>query len=260
MSPTHVPSPAKPTRHGVARVISKLGLGSRTQAAAWVREGRVRVNGVLVKDPEFPVLQGVDSVSVDGLQSAPARLVVMLNKPRGLVTTVRDEQGRDTVYRCFEGSALPWLAPVGRLDKASEGLLLFSNDPVWSAGITDPATGPDKKYHVQINQLPGAELLANLLRGVNMEGEYLRAKSARCLRSGDRNAWLEIELDEGRNRQIRRLLQAFDVGVLRLVRVAIGSLQLGDLAKGAWRELAPVEIQYFEAPARQALARHGAGQ
>jgi 23S rRNA pseudouridine2605 synthase len=223
--------------------MSKLGLGSRTQAARWVREGRVRVNGALVRDPEFPVLPGVDQVLLDDRAAAPAtRLVVMLNKPRGLVTTTRDEQGRDTVYRCLEGSDLPWVAPVGRLDKASEGLLLFTNDPLWAAGITNPASGPDKTYHVQINRLPQPDLLTTLTQGVAVDGEHLRAKLARVLRVGDKNAWLEIVLDEGRNRQIRRLLAALDLSVLRLVRVAVGSLQLGELAKGQWRPLTEPEI------------------
>jgi 23S rRNA pseudouridine2605 synthase len=230
-------------RHGVARVISKLGLGSRTQAAQWVREGRVRVNQQLVRDAEFPVRQGVDHIDIEGRQvAASARLVLMLNKPRGLVTTTRDERGRDTVYTCFAGSDLPWVAPVGRLDKASEGLLLFSNDPAWAAGITDPESGPDKTYHVQIDQLASDELLRRLELGALIEAEQLRARSVRRLRAGHKNAWLEIVLDEGRNRQIRRLLAAFDIRVLRVVRVAIGSLLLGELAKGQWRMLSPQEI------------------
>ena len=230
-------------RHGVARVLSKLGLGSRTQAAQWVRQGRVRVNGVVVDDPEFPVRAGVDQVLVDDTPTAaPERLVVMLNKPRGLVTTTADEQGRDTVYRCLEGAGLPWLAPVGRLDKASEGLLLFSNDPVWAARVTSPESGPDKTYHVQIDRLPADTELARLTGGITVDGATLRAKSVRLLRTGERNAWLEIVLDEGRNRQIRRLLAALDLSVLRLVRVAIGSLRLGELAKGAWRTVAAEEL------------------
>src|SRR5690606_2624677 len=134
-------------------------------------------------------------------EHAPIHL--LLNKPRGLVTTTSDEHGRDTVYRCFDGAGLPWIAPVGRLDKASEGLLLFSNDPLWAGRITDPETGPDKTYRVQIATLPGAPLLAALVEGVDAAGARLRAKSARLLRSGTKNAWLEIVLDEGRNRQIR---------------------------------------------------------
>ncbi len=230
-------------RCGAARAISKLGLGSRTQGAQWVKAGRVRVNGRLVSDPEFPVSYVTDRITVHGLESARPRLVVMLNKPRGLVTTTRDEQGRDTVYRCFAGSDLPWLAPVGRLDKASEGLLLFSNDSAWSARVTHPSTSPDKTYHVQIDRVPDAALLADVKRGVDVDGELLRTKFVRCLRSGQKNGWLEITLDEGRNRQIRRLLSVLDITVLRLVRVSIGNLQLGQLVKGGWRVVTEQEIE-----------------
>jgi 23S rRNA pseudouridine2605 synthase len=230
-------------RLGVARVLSKLGVCSRTQAAALVAAGRVRVNGRVVQDPESPVREGVDRVEVDGVAARAAeRIVVLLNKPRGLVTTASDEQGRDTVYRCLDGASLPWLAPVGRLDRASEGLLLFTNDPQWAALVTAPDTGPDKTYHVQIDRVADPDLLRSLERGVDEGGERLRAKSARLLRAGDRNSWLEIVLDEGRNRQIRRLLAAHEVAVLRLVRVAIGALELGELAKGAWRRLSAAEI------------------
>lgn len=233
----------KAPRRGVARAISKLGAASRTQAALWVREGRVRVNGRVVLDAEFPVVDGMDRIEIDGRPTQAAeRLVVMLNKPRGLVTTRTDEQGRDTVYSCFAGAALPWLAPLGRLDKASEGLLLFSNDPAWAARITDPKSGPRKTYHVQIDRRAEAKLLASLERGAVQDGERLLAQSARILREGEKNSWLEIVLDEGRNRQIRRLLAAFEVSVLRLVRVAIGPLLLGELPKGHWRPLEPKEI------------------
>lgn len=230
------------TRHGLARVLSKQGVCSRSEAARWIVEGRVSVDGRIVRDPEFPVVAGHATIRVDGQASgAHERLYLMLNKPRGLVTTVRDEQGRDTVYRCLEGAHLPWIAPVGRLDKASEGLLLFTNDPEWAARITDPAQGPDKTYHVQIDALPDDALLQGLTAGVSVDGEHLSARSVQVLRRGERNAWLEIVLEEGRNRQIRRLLAAFDVGVLRLVRVAVGPLALGDLGKRAWRMLEPHE-------------------
>jgi 23S rRNA pseudouridine2605 synthase len=235
--------PATSVRHGIARVLSKAGLCSRTQAAAWVREGRVALNGRIVRDPETPVRAGVDRVAVDGRElEAAGRVYLALNKPRGLVTTASDEKGRDTVYACIADAGLPWLAPVGRLDQASEGLLLMSNDPAWAAAITDPDTGPDKTYRVQVDAIPDAALLARLLEGVVDDGERLAAKSATLLRSGTRNAWLEIVLDEGRNRQIRRLLAAHGLGVLRLVRVSIGALALGDLAKGQWRHLTPAEV------------------
>ena len=237
------------TRHGLARVLSKRGVCSRSEAARWIAAGRVRVDGRVVRDPEFPIAaSGNARIAVDGRDiDEPARLYLMLNKPRGLVTTAQDERGRDTVYRCFDGAQwqgapLPWLAPVGRLDQASEGLLLFCNDPEWAARITDPQTGPDKTYHVQVDTIPDEGVLAGLVHGMEHEGVLLRAKTARLLRAGERNAWLEIVLDEGRNRQIRRLLASFDIEVLRLVRVAIGGLGLGDLPKGQWRVLGQAEL------------------
>ena len=229
-------------RHGVARVLSKRGVCSRTEAAARVRAGRVRVNDAVVLDPEFPVGEH-DRVHVDGRPlGAAARLCIALNKPRGLVTTARDERGRGTVYDCLRESGLPWLGPVGRLDQASEGLLLLSNDPAWAAAITDPLTGPDKTYHVQVDGVPGDDVLARWRSGVDVDGDRLAAKAARVLRSGGRTAWLEIVLDEGRNRHIRRLLQTDRFAVRRLVRIAIGPVALGDLAKGAWRPLREDEI------------------
>ena len=225
-------------RHGLARSLSKFGLCSRSEAERRIRDGRVRVDGRVMRDPEFPVSTGQHAIEVDGqVLTRPNRCYLMLNKPRGLITTTVDEQGRETVYRCFDEAGLPWIAPVGRLDKASEGLLLFCNDPAWAAVITAPSTGPDKTYHVQIDSIPDAALIARLVAGIEMDGESVSAKSAAVLRAGEKNAWLEIVLDEGRNRQIRRLLAAFDITVLRLVRVAIGSLQLGALGKGQWREL-----------------------
>jgi 23S rRNA pseudouridine2605 synthase len=235
------PSSAVP-RHGLARVISKLGIASRTQAARWVAEGRISVDGRVARDPERPTDAASERIALDGADiGVQQRIYLMLNKPRGVVTTAADEHGRDTVYALLSDAALPWLAPVGRLDKASEGLLLFSNDSAWAARITAPDSRLDKTYHVQVDCLPDATLLAALRAGIDDRGERLALKAVRELRRGDKNAWLEVVLDGGRNRQIRRVLAAFDIGVLRLVRVAIGPLALGGLAKGAWRRLDEAE-------------------
>ena len=224
-------------------MISKLGIASRAQAARWIAEGRVSVDGRVARDAERPTDAAAERIAVDGIDvHAQRRVYLMLNKPRGVITTAADEQGRDTVYALLADAGLPWLAPVGRLDKASEGLLLLTNDSAWAARITAPDAHLDKTYHVQVDRLPDALLLDALSVGVDDRGERLALKSVRELRRGDRNAWLEIVLDEGRNRQIRRVLAAFDIGVLRLVRVAIGTLVLGELAKGAWRPLGASEV------------------
>jgi len=179
----------------------------------------------------------------DAPARAPARVYIALNKPRGLVTTRADEKGRATVYACLADADLPWVSPVGRLDQASEGLLLFSNDSAWNAAVTDPATHVNKIYHVQIGLLPTPEFLARLHQGAVVDGELLQVRAAHELRRGGRNAWLEITLDEGKNRHLRRLLKACGCEVLRLIRIGIGPLRLGDLPKGAWRHLAPEEVR-----------------
>lgn len=244
----------RPPRYGLARVLSKRGLCSRSEAERRIRDGRVRINGRVVRDPEFPVQLDASGIELDGHTARTgAHQYLVLNKPRGLVTTVRDERGRDTVYRCFDGADPGWIAPVGRLDKASEGLLLFTSDPAWAAQITDPDQGPRKTYHVQVDGLPDTALLAAFVHGVEDAGEWLQVGSARILRRGARNAWLEIVLDEGRNRHIRRLLAAYGLDVLRLVRVAIGGLVLGELPKGAWRPLSAAEVRALGRPADSAI-------
>jgi len=227
---------------GLARAMSKLGYCSRSRAAELIRAGKVRVNGALRRDPESPVRLGRDRIEVDGQPLEAARKIYLaMNKPRGVVTTASDEKGRDTVYALLE-KGTPWCSPVGRLDQASEGLLLFTNDTEWANRITSPETHLDKTYHVQIAAIAEEALLESLQRGVvARDGEALRVKSASLLRRGERNCWLEIVLDEGRNRQIRRLLETQNIEVLHLVRVAIGPLQLGELVKGAVRALTAEE-------------------
>ena len=137
-------------RHGLARVISKLGIASRAQAARWIAEGRVSVDGRVARDAERPTDAASERIAVDGVDvHAQRRVYLMLNKPRGVITTAADEQGRDTVYALLADAGLPWLAPVGRLDKASEGLLLLTNDSAWAARITAPDAHLDKTYHVR---------------------------------------------------------------------------------------------------------------
>jgi 23S rRNA pseudouridine2605 synthase len=232
----------------LARALSKLGYCSRSAAVGLIHAGRATINGTVCRNPEKPVHLPEDLLSVDGktIQSQ-ARLYLMLNKPRGLVTSTSDEKGRDTVYSCL-GIDLPWLSPVGRLDKASEGLLLLTNDSSWAARVSAPETHLEKTYHVQVNTVPDQALTLQLVKGTGTrQGDFLRARSATVWRSAAKNAWLEIVLDEGKNRQIRRLLAEFGIEVLRLVRVAIGPLPLGDLAKGTYRPLTNLEKEMIDA-------------
>jgi 23S rRNA pseudouridine2605 synthase len=273
-------------RIGLARALSKLGYCSRSQAAELIRDGCVRLNQVVRFDPETPVHLTRDRILVNDCPiEAGAKIYLVMNKPRGLVTTAADEKGRDTVYSILKksGSAAQgmnslsessaasprlnpaWVAPVGRLDKASEGLLLLTNDSEWGAGVAAPDTHLPKTYHVQIARVADEALLAALTAGGKVaansgassgetsgDGETMRASQVRLLRSGQKNSWLEIVLTEGKNRQIRRMLQALGIDVLRLVRVAIGPLQLGKLAKGEYRPLTAEEKQMLD---RSILAR-----
>jgi 23S rRNA pseudouridine2605 synthase len=233
---------------GLARALSKMGSCSRRRALAMISSGCVLVNGVVCQDAETPVNLDHDTIEVDGRHVVPtAKVYFMLNKPRGFLTTTADEKGRRTVYDCLSESNLPWLAPVGRLDKASEGLLLLSNDTQWAARIMAPESHLEKIYHVQIDCLANESLLRGMVEGVTMEdGDFLSVKCVRLLRYGSRNSWLEVVLDQGKNRHIRRLLGALGVNVLRLVRVAIGPLQLGTLAKGKCRQLSEAERRDLE--------------
>jgi len=229
-------------RTGLARCLSKLGYCSRSQATELVRDGRVKLNGNVCRNPEAPVRFGKDKLQVDdNLVQGASKLYLILNKPRGVVTTASDEKGRETIFSYLDRN-LPHLGPAGRLDKASEGLLLLSNDPEWAANITDPGSHLSKTYHVQVRGVPDARALQHLRAGVTDRDEKLSAHAVSLLRAGEKNAWLEIVLDQGRNRQIRRMLATLDYAVLRLIRVAIGPLALGDLAKGQWRRLSAAEI------------------
>ena len=241
-----MPTATPPRRIGLARALSKLGYCSRTQGFTLIRSGRVRLNGSVTRNPEAPVYLQRDRIEVDRTLVHSAEMIyLMMNKPRGFVTTAADEKGRDTVYSLLS-PGLPWVGPVGRLDKASEGLLLLTNDSEWGATILAPETHLEKTYHAQIKAHADDALIHRLTQGVRAESYWLAARRAARLREGAKNSWIEIVLDEGKNRQIRRMLEALGIEVLRLVRVAIGDLKLGDLPKGGVRPLTPDEKQMLD--------------
>lgn len=250
---------ASPRQIGLARALSKLGYCSRSRAAKLIRAGRVSLNGKIRRDPDTPVSGKHNEVAVDGkLVDPQGKIYLMLNKPRGVLTTASDEKGRETVYALlgpkYATERMRWVAPVGRLDKASEGLLLLTNDSEWGARTAAPETHLDKTYHVQVSTIADDDFLQALLRGVKTkDGEVLRATQARLVRAGEKNCWVEIVLDEGKNRQIRRMMEAMGVEVLRLLRVAIGPLQLGDLAKGGHRALTVDEKRMLDQAVRERL-------
>ena len=234
---------------GLARALSKLGICSRSEGERLIRAGEVRVDGEVIRDPSHRVVPERARLEVGGAPvSAATKVYLALNKPRGVVTTRRDPQGRPTVYDLLP-SDLPFVGPVGRLDQASEGLLLLTNDTAWGAHLTAPDSQVDKTYHVQVAGLHDPSRLARLRAGVvdPETGERLTAKAIDLLREGSRSShWLTIVLDEGKNRQIRRLLAAEGLETTRLIRVAIGPLPLGALTKGTWRHLTPAEVRALE--------------
>jgi 23S rRNA pseudouridine2605 synthase len=226
----------------LARALSKLGFTSRSAAVPLITDGRVRVKGRVQKDPNYRIDIERDRVEVDQRRiEKTSNVYVMLNKPRGLVTTRSDERGRDTVFECLKGGGFPYLTPVGRLDKDSEGLLLFSNDTRWANHITAPESALDKTYRVEINAVANEELIGALTTGVIDDNQHLAAKRAKIVRTSESTSWIEIVLDEGKNRHIRRLLTRLGVEVLRLKRVAIGKVRLGGLGEGKFRELTVAE-------------------
>lgn len=242
-------------RVGLARALSKLGYCSRSKASELIRLGRVTLNGSVRRNPEAPVVLGRDRIEVDQRAvERELRIYLAFNKPRGLVTTASDEKGRETVYSALRGD-FPWVVPVGRLDKASEGLLLLTNDSEWAARVTAPETHLDKTYHVQIRGKADEVLARRLTAGFPVDQEFLQAKRAGILRTGDRNTWIEVVLDEGKNRQIRRMLNHLGFDVLRLIRTAIGPLPLGDLAKGTVRHLTVAEKRSLDIAMDRAIDR-----
>jgi 23S rRNA pseudouridine2605 synthase len=242
----HRGTAGEPGTVSIARALSKLGFCSRAQGERLVEAGKVRVNGAIVRSQSVRVRPERDVIEVDGTRvKHVAHVYLMLNKPRGLVTTTDDPQGRATIYECLRDASLPFVTPVGRLDKASEGLLLLTNDSRWSARLIDPASHVYKVYHVQVRTTAPQAIVHRIADGIvePETGERLEVKSISLLRTGSRSgAWFEVVLDEGKNRQLRRIFTAVDVPIQRLVRVAIGRLALGDLAKGAWRMLRPDEV------------------
>lgn len=236
-------TPVFTKRIGIARVLNKAGYASRSACEKLVLAGRVSWNGSIVLNPEHPTLP-TDQISIDGKAlKAQDKVYLALNKPRGLVTTANDEQGRDTVYRCLEGLNLGHVGPVGRLDKASEGLLLFTNDSEWADSLLLPSRKLPKRYHVKWNGTPTPAQLQAILLGILDDGEILQPQSVKVIRENGKTCWLEVSLTEGKNREIRRIGASLGFETLRLVRIAIGNIQLGTLEKGCIRHLSPEEVE-----------------
>ena len=230
------------------RVLSKSGLASRTIARGWIGEGRVAVNRRTVRDPDHWVDPHRDRITLDGkaLRSA-AKTYILLYKPKGYLTTRKDPEGRPTVYDLTSGAGM-WLSPVGRLDLDTSGLLLMTNDTDFAERIANPQHKASKTYQLKAATLLSDEQIAQLRRGIELTDGPTRPAEVNRLRDRGKHTFLEMTITEGRNRQVRRMIDAVGSKVLKLVRVAIGPIRIGDLQIGKWRHLTNAEVRVLSGP------------
>jgi 23S rRNA pseudouridine2605 synthase len=232
--PGHVP---------LERALSKLGIASRTQASKWILAGLVRVNGVIRKDPLFSVFPEKAKIEIDGqIQEKIERRSFLLHKPRGVITTRSDEKGRPTVFSLIK-EELAHLVAVGRLDWATSGLLILTNNTRLSAWLTEPSNEVQRIYLVSVRGEVTEEVLGRLQKGIKDQGEILEADKVVLRKSSGKESHLTIHLSEGKNREIRRMFDAVGHEVLRLKRVGYGKLELGELQPGEYRELFNAEMK-----------------
>jgi 23S rRNA pseudouridine2605 synthase len=235
------------------RVLSRYGLASRTAAKKAIEEGRLKINGRVIRDPNYWVTPGRDVIQLDSQRLKAARKVyLMFYKPKGVITSHGDAAGRKTVYD-YLGEDTPWLFPVGRLDKNTSGLLLLTNDTNFGDLVSNPNSHILKTYIVKANGLIGDELIERLNAGVEMKrGDLAQPISVRRMENRGQYTWLEVVLTEGKNREVRRMIEAVGFKVLKLVRTHIGPLSLKGLQVGQWRNLSSAEL----ASLRRRHARH----
>jgi len=229
-------------------VLSKAGLGSRTVARGWIGEGRVAVNGKTIRNPDHWVDPERDRIAMDGKAlRSEAKAYILLYKPKGYLTTRQDPQGRPTVYD-LTGDVGTWLSPVGRLDRDSSGLLLMTNDTDLVERITNPEHKAPKTYQLKAATLLSDEQIDRLRRGIELSDGPTRPAQVERLRDRGKHTFLEMTITEGRNRQVRRMIDALGSRVLKLVRTAIGPIRIGDLQIGKWRPLTEAEVRTLMGP------------
>lgn len=223
-------------------MFSKRGIGSRTEARSWISAGRVRVNGKIVRNPDHWIDLERDRITFDGKSlAAPEKLYLLLYKPKGYLTTRRDPEGRPTVYDLIADVG-QWLSPVGRLDLDTSGLLILTNDTAFADSIMSPEFKAPKTYQVKASTLLSDDQLDQLRAGVELNDGPTRPAIVERLRDTGKYTHLAITITEGRNRQVRRMIEALGSKVLKLVRTAIGEVIIGDLQIGKWRKLTPREV------------------
>ena len=240
----------------IQKILSRAGVASRRAAERVMADGRVTVNGDVVREMGAKADLATDDIRVDGVRvKAPQeRVYLLLNKPKGVVTTRHDPEGRRTVMDLVP--AVAGLFPVGRLDVTTEGLILLTNDGEFAQRVSHPRYEVRRVYHAKVRRVPGAEPLQRLRAGVRVEGERLGVDQVRVL-EGDNNAWLELTLHEGKHHEVRRLLEAVGHPVSKLKRVALGPLTARGLEVGHYRPLTPGEVrQLAGAPAPPPRKRH----
>ena len=225
------------------RVLSKAGLGSRTEARSWIHGERVRVNGKLIANPDHWIDLDNDRILFDGkpLQSAEKRYL-LLYKPKGYITTFKDPEGRPTVYDLIEGLDA-WVFPVGRLDLDTSGLLVLTNDSGFAELLTNPHYKVPKTYQLKCSTRLTNEQMDILRSGVELDDGRTRPAIINHLRDSEKYTHLEMTITEGRNRQVRRMVEAIGSKVLKLVRTSIGSVRIADLPIGKWRDLTSAELK-----------------
>jgi 23S rRNA pseudouridine2605 synthase len=237
------PAPGKPLpTKTLERVLSKAGLASRTQARSWIHEKRVEVNGTVVENPDLWIDFKRDRITVDGrpLQSEK-KVYILLYKPTGFVTTAKDPDGRPTVYDLVK-HVKGWISPVGRLDMETTGLLILTNDTQFAERMTNPDHKVPKTYQLKVRGMVTEEQLEQLRKGVELTDGVTRPAQVSRLRTSEKYSFLEMTITEGRNRQVRRMIEALGAKVMKLTRVAIGPIRIGELQVGKYRHLEPEEL------------------
>jgi 23S rRNA pseudouridine2605 synthase len=248
------PRSAKPVLKTLERAFSKAGVGSRTEARRWIGAGKVRVNGQIVRNPDHWVDLERDRITFEGKPLAKAaKTYLLLYKPKGYLTTYRDPQGRSTVYDLIQDAGT-WLAPVGRLDLDTSGLLLLTNDTEFAEQVMNPDYKIPKTYLVKTGSQLSDDQIEQLRRSVLLRDGPTRPATVAVERQTPKYTFLEMTITEGRNRQVRRMIEAVGSKVLKLVRTAIGPIRIGDLPIGKWRALTPEELRTLR-PARTREAR-----
>ncbi|MCR4402248.1 MAG: rRNA pseudouridine synthase [Firmicutes bacterium] len=240
------------------RVLARAGVASRRHSADIIRQGRVQVDGVVIREPGARVDPSRAKVSVDGrpITIDDSRVYYLLNKPAGYISTARDPQGRPTVLDLVPRDRHR-LFPVGRLDFDTEGLILLTNDGDAAYALTHPAFEVPKTYIAQVRGVPGERALEALRGGVRLGDVVTSPARVRLLRSDSTSAVIEVEIHEGRKREVRNMLAAVGHPVLHLRRTRLGRLVLGDLKVGSWRRLTPDEVRWVQTLAAKAAGRAG---